>query len=87
MKNKLIYIKLMFIILILHSCNQQYQVIDTKIINGVISAKEEGHRGRISTLPKLYVQSPKEIEMIDIPFSDENLFNIGDTICELLKQF
>ena len=71
--------------MLLTSCNENYKVIETKVVRGVVSAKDEGHVGRISTLPKFYVQSSKEIVTIDVPFADENLFEVGDTICVVVK--
>lgn len=62
-----------------------YEVTDTKVVRGVVTAKEEGWIGRASRFPKFYVSSPKEIVTIDVPFDDENLFKIGDTICVVVK--
>lgn len=69
----------------LASCSSDYETIDTKVVRGVITAKDEGFTGRVSRLPKFYVSSPKEIVTIDVPFKDENLFKIGDTICVVVK--
>ena len=79
------FIKLLLLVLLLNSCNSNYTVIETKVVKGVISAKDEGHIGRMSTLPKFYVQSSKETLTIDVPFADEELFQIGDTICVVVK--
>ena len=78
------FIKILILALLLNSCSD-YEVVDTKIVKGVISAKDEGRRGRFKTLPKFYVQSAKETIKIDIPFADENLFKVGDTICVVVK--
>ena len=79
------FIKIVMLALLLNSCSD-YDVIDTKVVRGVISAKDEGRCiGRFQTLPKFYVQSTKETITIDVPFADENLFKIGDTICVITK--
>ena len=79
-------IKILTLALLLSSCSD-YEVIDTKVIKGVISAKDEGNNrfGRFAKLPRLYVQSTKETTTVDVPFEDENLFKVGDTICVITK--
>lgn len=79
-----IFIKMSLLILLLNSCNNDYKVIETKVVKGVISAKDEG-RLRTLKLPRFYVQSAKETVTIDVPFENENLFNVGDTICIVVK--
>ena len=71
----------------LYSCNNDgYNVIDTKIIKGKVSAIEEGHRGRSSILPKLYVQDSKSTVTVDIPFVNENDYKVGDSITLVIQQ-
>jgi hypothetical protein len=71
----------------LYSCNNNgYEVIDTKIIKGKVSAIEEGHRGRASRLPKLYVQDNKHTFEVDIPFANENDYKVGDSITLIIQQ-
>ena len=79
------FMKIVMLVLLLNSCSSDYEVIDTKVVRGVISAKDEGHIGRSPVLPKFYIQSAKETITIDIPFAEENLFNVGDTICVVIK--
>ena len=79
------FIKITLLLMLLTSCNENYKVIETKVVRGVVSAKDEGHVGRSSLLPKFYVQSPKETVTIEVPFVDENLFQVGDTICVVVK--
>jgi hypothetical protein len=83
--NMKILIKILSLALLLNSCINEIKVVDTRVVRGVISAKDEGHRGRFATLPKFYVQSSKETVTIDVPFADEDLFKIGDTICVVVK--
>jgi hypothetical protein len=71
----------------LYSCsNNDYKVIDTKIIKGKVSAIEEGHRGRAPILPKLYVQDNKSTVEVNIPFSNENDYKVGDSITLVIQQ-
>jgi len=71
----------------LFSCNNNgYKVIDTTIIKGKVSAIEEGHRGRASRLPKLYVQDNKHTFEVDIPFANENDYRVGDSITLVIQQ-
>jgi hypothetical protein len=73
-------------IFLLFSCDSDYKVIDTKIIKGKVSAIEEGHINRVSTLPKLYVQDNKHTFKVDIPFANENDYKVGDSITLIIQQ-
>jgi hypothetical protein len=71
----------------LYSCNNNdYKIIDTKIIKGKVSAIEEGYRGRASRLPKLYVQDSKSTVTVDIPFVNENDYKVGDSITLVIQE-
>jgi len=79
--------KILLICLIaLFGCNNSYKIIGTTIVKGIISAKEEGHTGRSSTLPKLYIQDSKHTITIDIPFANENDYKVGDSITVIVQQ-
>jgi hypothetical protein len=80
--NKLLLLSLILLL----SCEDNYTVIDTKIVKGRVSAKEEGHSGRTSTLPKLYIQDAKHTIAIDIPFANEDDYNVGDSITLIVQQ-
>jgi hypothetical protein len=73
-------------VFLLFSCNSDYKVVNTKIVKGRVSAIEEGHTGRSSRLPKIYVQDSKQTITIDIPFANENDYKIGDTITVIIQQ-
>lgn len=77
---------LLICLLVLFSCNNDYKIIDTKILKGKVSAIEEGHRGRASRLPKLYVQDNKHTIAVDIPFANENDYKVGDSITLVIQQ-
>jgi len=73
-------------VFLLFSCDSDYKVVDTKIVKGRVSAIEEGHRGRSSRLPKIYVQDNKQTITIDIPFANERDYKIGDSISLIIQQ-
>jgi hypothetical protein len=78
---------LLICLLGLFSCNNNgYKVIDTTILKGKVYAIEEGHRGRVSRLPKLYVQDNKHTFEVDIPFTNENDYKVGDSITLVIQQ-
>ena len=70
--------------ILLYGCCD-FELTDTQVIQGVISAKEPGHVGRPSQLPVIYVQSPKRVEEVSIPFSYDNNFKVGDTVYLFIK--
>jgi hypothetical protein len=79
--------KILLICLIaLFGCNDSYNIMDTAIVKGIVSAKEEGHKGRLSNLPKLYIQDNKHTITIDIPFANENDYKVGDSITVIVQQ-
>ena len=78
---------LLICLLVLFSCNNDYKIIDTKILKGKVSAKEEGLRGRTPRLPKIYVQDNKHTIAVDIPFANENDFKVGDSVTLVIQQF
>ena len=79
--------KILLICLIaLFGCNDSYKIIDTTIVKGIVSAIEEGYRGRASRLPKLYIQDSKHTITIDIPFANENDYKVGDSITVIVQQ-
>jgi hypothetical protein len=66
--------------------NNDYNIIDTTILKGKVSAIEEGYRGRAARLPKLYIQDSKHTVTIDIPFANENDYKVGDSITVIVQQ-
>jgi hypothetical protein len=75
-----------FLSALLLSCNSEYNIIDTKIVKGRVSAIEEGYKGRVAQLPKIYVQDRKQTITIDIPFANEHDYKIGDSITVIIQQ-
>jgi len=83
-----------FLSALLFSCNNEYNIIDTKIVKGRVSAIEEGYKGGadrwgrtgVLQLPKIYVQDRKQTITIDIPFANEHDYKIGDSITVIIQQ-
>lgn len=71
---------------LLFGCNNNYRIIDTNVIKGVVSAKEEGHAGRAPVLPKVYIQTPKQTVIIQVPFANENDYKVGDTAIVIIQR-
>ena len=67
--------------------DNKYKLINTTIVKGIVSAKEKGEAGRSPKLPKLYIQSPKTTIAVEIPFVNENDYNVGDSITLIVQQF
>lgn len=79
--------KLLLFVLVLIGCNNDYHVVNTSVIKGIVSAKEEGYSsGRTITLPKIYVQNSKKTISIDIPFANKNDYKVGDSIIVIIQQ-
>lgn len=76
---------LLSLLLIACSDNTEYQVVETEVINGVISDKYQGHVGRIPNSPMIYIQTPRKTFEVAIPFKDVNQFNIGDSIMVIVQ--
>jgi hypothetical protein len=70
----------------LFSCNDDYRVVNTEIVKGRVSAIEMGHKGRMSRLPKIYVQDYKKTIEINIPFANEHDYKVGDSISVIIQQ-
>jgi hypothetical protein len=71
---------------LLFGCNNNYRVLDTSVIKGVVSAKEEGHTGIAATLSKVYIQTPKQTVVIQVPFDNENDYKVGDTAIVIIQR-
>lgn len=71
---------------LLFGCNNNYRIIDTNVVKGVVSAKEGGHAGRYTTLPKVYIQTPKQTVVIQVPFANENDYKVGDTAIVIIQR-
>ena len=84
MKNILLIILLFTI----YSCSTEpLEYIGQEIIDGKVSAIEEGHRGRTSTLPVIYVQTDKTTRSVSIPFAYEHRWKAGDSCLLIVEKY
>jgi hypothetical protein len=69
------------------SCNEKYTHIGQEIIDGKVSAIEPGHVGRVTTLPKIYVQNSKKTVSVNIPLSYEDRWKVGDSCLLIIEKY
>lgn len=70
------------------SCQEpKYTYIGQEIIDGKVSAVQEGHAGRVATLPKIWVQTPTETKEIGIPFKYEGKWKVGDSCLVIIEKY
>jgi hypothetical protein len=65
-------------------------LIDTTVVDGVVTHIEKGKLGSYGSsgfLPKIYVQTPTKTTIVEIPFSHENKWNIGDSITIYIQNY
>lgn len=77
----------LILVILLVSCNNNYQFINQEIIYGKVSAKQEGTSGRFATRPKIWVQDPFQTRQVDIPYEYENKWNIGDSCLLIIERY
>lgn len=79
---------ILLLLTVLISCTEpKYEHIGQEIIDGKISATAEGHRGRTSTYPKIWVQTPTTTKEVEIPFDYENRWKVGDTCLLIIEKY
>ena len=70
------------------SCTEpKYVSIGQEIVDGKVSATKRGHGGRISELPKLWVQTDKVTKEIEIPFEYEGRWKVGDSCLLIIQKY
>jgi len=77
------------ITLLLLSCSEpKYRSIGQEIIDGKVSATQEGHIGRgTSRNPTLWIQNEKITQEVDIPFEFENRWKVGDSCLLIIQKY
>jgi hypothetical protein len=78
---------LLLLIPFLLSCEGELSYIGQEIVDGKISAINKGHRGRYSTLPEIYVQSPTATKKVRVPFVYEDRWKVGDTCLLIIEKY
>lgn len=84
MKNILI---LIFSLLLVSCTKTEYTKIGQEIVDGKVSAVQEGHIGRVSTLPIIWVQTPTKTVAVEIPFEYEDKWKIGDNCLLIIEKY
>lgn len=78
-------------LLLLFSCsNPKYKHIEQEIINGKISAKENGIRGGTylpTHLPKIWIQNATQTKEVKIPFEYEGRWKVGDSCLLIIEKY
>lgn len=81
-------IHLLLLSLLIISCTQpKYEHIGQEIIDGKVSATAEGHRGRVVTSPKIWVQNATETKEVEIPFEYEHRWKVGDSCLLIIEKY
>jgi hypothetical protein len=74
--------------ILLISCTEpKYSNIGQEIVDGKVSAIQQGHRGRSSVLPKIWVQNDKKTIEVSIPFAYENKWKVGDSCLLIIEKY
>jgi len=82
--------KILFLLFLisLFSCEEpQYRHVGQEVIKGKVSAFSEGHVGRVATLPRIWVQDNKNTIEVEIPFSLENQWKVGDSCLLIIEKY
>ena len=81
-------IHILLIAILFTSCTPpKYEHIGQEIIDGKVSALSTGHTGRHTVLPKIWVQSAKQIKEVSIPFEYENKWKVGDSCLLIIEKY
>jgi hypothetical protein len=73
----------------LASCedNRKLKFIGQDVIDGKVSAIREGHTGRAPLYPKIWVQTPTVTREVEIPFSYEGRWKVGDSCLLIIERY
>lgn len=74
--------------LVLLSCTQpKYEHIGQEIIDGKVSAIQNGSPGRVAKSPKIWVQNATETKEVEIPFAYERRWKVGDSCLLIIEKY
>jgi hypothetical protein len=81
--------KFLLLPLLFFSCQKDadLQYLGQEIIDGKVSASENGHSGRFSTYPKIWVQNATNTKEVEIPFQYEGRWKVGDSCLLIIKKY
>lgn len=70
------------------SCTEtKYTYIGQEIIDGKVSATKEGHTGRSPAYPKIWIQTPTTTRVVEIPYSYEGKWKVGDSCLLIIEKY
>jgi hypothetical protein len=73
------------------SCSTpKYELIETEIIDGKVSAIKPGDDGRYGvspTLPKIWVQNATNTVQVSVPFEYEDRWQVGDDCLLIIEKY
>lgn len=80
---------MLLVSLLVLSCEDpKYKNIGQEIIDGKVSATQEGHSGRgVSRSPTLWIQTDKITKEVNIPFEFENRWKVGDSCLLIIQKY
>ena len=74
--------------LTIQSCNDgQYEYIGQEVIDGKVSATQEGTTDRFSRRPQIWVQTDKTTKMVEIPFEYHGRWKVGDSCLLIIEKY
>ena len=83
---KTIYILIITFLTI--SCTEpKYEHIGQEIIDGKVSAIQEGHKGKVVSFPKIWVQTTIVTKEVEIPFAYEGRWKVGDSCLLIIEKY
>jgi hypothetical protein len=81
-------IHVLLLALLFTSCTEQkYTHIGQEIIDGKVSAVREGHTGRYSSYPVIWVQTATATRQVQIPFEYEGKWEVGDSCLLIIEKY
>lgn len=81
-------IHILAISLLTISCTQpKYEHIGQEIIDGKISATDEGYSGRLARFPKIWVQNATETKEVEIPVEYKGRWKVGDSCLLIIEKY
>ena len=78
---------LLFSLLLVSCTTPKYEHIGQEIIDGKVSAIQEGHKGRVASLPKIWVQTTIVTKEVEIPFAYEGRWKVGDSCLLIIEKY
>lgn len=81
-------IYLILVSLLTLSCTEpKYKYIGQTVIDGKVSATQEGTSGRMSTRPEIWVQNSTSTQKVIIPFELDGRWKVGDSCLLIIEKY